>query len=60
MDLNEEFGKSINGSVGQHPFASMQENPDDKKQRNPRSPSEVRHIEQKKRYTYSNLAADDI
>lgn len=50
VDLNEEFGKSINGSVGQHPFASMQEHPDEQKQRNPRTLNDVKHIEQQKRY----------
>jgi hypothetical protein len=55
VDLNEEFGKSINGSVGQHPFASMQEHPDDQKQRNPRTLNDVKHIEQQKRYTTSQL-----
>lgn len=50
VDLNEEFGRSINGSVGQHPFASMQEDPDQRKHRYHRSAHEARHIEQKKRY----------
>lgn len=50
VDLNEEFGKSINGTVGKHPFASMQENPDEQKQKHPRPVNELRHLEQRKRY----------
>lgn len=50
VDLNEEFGRSINGAIGQHPFASMQENPDEQKQKHSRPTHELRHIEQKKRY----------
>lgn len=52
VDLNAEFGQSINGAVGQHPFASMQENPDAQKRSHPRSDVELRHIEQKKRLHY--------
>ena len=52
VDLNEEFGKSINGTVGQHPFASMQENPDLQKRLQPRSDVEQRQIEEKKRSVF--------
>ncbi|KAL4233352.1 Ganglioside-induced differentiation-associated protein 2 [Mactra antiquata] len=50
VDLNEEFGRSINGTVGQHPFASMEEDPDERKKRWSRPVAEIRHLEQKKRY----------
>lgn len=50
VDLNHEFGRSINGSVGQHPFAAMQEHPDTLKRQHRHSDVEQRKIEQKKRY----------
>ena len=49
VDLNAEFGQSINGTVGQHPFASMQEHPDNQKRVHLHTDTELKHIEQKKR-----------
>ncbi|KAH3889005.1 protein GDAP2 homolog [Dreissena polymorpha] len=48
IDLNAEFGKSI--SVGRHPFASMQDDPDAMKRLRPKSDVDTRKEEQKKRY----------
>ncbi|XP_052807341.1 protein GDAP2 homolog [Mya arenaria] len=50
VDLNAEFGKSINGTVGQHPFASMQADPDTQKRLNPRSDVDMKKVEARKRY----------
>ena len=48
-DLNDVFGKSINGTVGQHAFAQMEENPDSRKVVMKRTTAEQRLHEQKKR-----------
>lgn len=50
VDLNAKFGQSINGSVGQHPFASMQVDPDQQKRLHPNINADRRDIEMKKRY----------
>lgn len=49
-DLNQVFGQSLNGTVGQHAFAQMQENPDIKKKAVKRTTTEQRLFEQKRRY----------
>lgn len=49
-DLNAKFGDSINGAVGQHAFAQMEENPDIRKKAVRRTTAEHRLIEQKRRY----------
>ena len=48
-DLNKEFGRSINGSVGQHAFAQMEENPDIRKKAVRRTTAEQRLLEHKRR-----------
>lgn len=50
VDLNAEFGQSINGTVGQHPFAQMEENPDSQKRAVKPTTAEQRLIHQKRRY----------
>ena len=48
-DLSTVFGQSINGTVGQHAFAQMEENPDSRKKMMRRTTAEQRLLEQKKR-----------
>ena len=48
-DLSAVFGQSINGTVGQHAFAQMEENPDSRKIVMKRTTTEQRIHEQKKR-----------
>ena len=59
IDLNKAFETSVAVDVGHHPFAAMQEHPDNSKHKVLQgvSPHEVRMAEARRRYTSSSFSS---